>query len=263
MRSGNPALNDKSFDIRPESDRAMTLEGTAIKAFLLIFLVVLGGAVTWLPCMDAIMQAEARIIEPENHIRQLSEIPSIVYACVFAGSICGFIVAMVIIYRPKVSPYLSPIYALLEGVSLGSISVTFEYMYPMIALQAVGLTAAVFISLLTLYLFRIIKATENFKLGVVSATGGICLLYILALVMGLFGVEMPFLHETGWLGIGISVFICIIAALNLVLDFDFIEKGVEKGAPKYMEWYGAFGLLVTLVWLYLEILRLLAKIKSK
>ena len=136
-------------------------------------------------------------------------------------------------------------------------------MYPGVVPQAAGLTFGILFALLAAYRSGLIKATENFKLGVCAATGGICLVYLASFVLGMFGVTVPFLHDASPIGIGISVFICIIAALNLVLDFDFIENGAERGAPKYMEWVGAFGLMVTLVWLYIEILHLLMKLNSR
>ena len=137
-----------------------------------------------------------------------------------------------------------------------------ERVYPGIVPQAAGLTFGILFVLLAAYRSGLIRATENFKLGVVAATGGIFVIYIASFILGFFGVSIPFLHDSGPIGIGISVFICIVAALNLVLDFDFIENGAEHGAPKYMEWVGAFGLMVTLVWLYIEILHLLAKLRD-
>jgi uncharacterized YccA/Bax inhibitor family protein len=159
--------------------------------------------------------------------------------------------------------FTAPIYALLEGLFLGGISAIFEAQYPGIVIQAVSLTFGTLFCLLLAYRSGIIKVTENFKLGVAAATGGIALIYLATLVLGLFGVRMPFIHESGLIGIGFSLFVVVIAALNLVLDFDFIESGAKSGAPKYMEWYAAFGLMVTLIWLYIEILRLLAKLRSR
>jgi uncharacterized YccA/Bax inhibitor family protein len=205
---------------------------------------------------------KATVVQQEGHIKSLSDVPGDVYKYLLGGCIGGFVVALIIIFCNKTAPLLSPVYAILEGVCLGAITAMFEYMYPTIGLQAVALTAGVFISLLGLYVFRIVKATENFKMGVIAATGGICLFYLVTIGLSFFGIKMPFIHETGMAGIGLSLFIVIVAALNLILDFDFIETGVRNKAPKYMEWYGAFGLLVTLVWLYLEILRLLAKLKK-
>jgi uncharacterized YccA/Bax inhibitor family protein len=156
-----------------------------------------------------------------------------------------------------------PIYALLEGLFLGGISAIFEARYPGIVIQAVSLTFGTLLVLLVAYTSRVIRPSENFKLGIVAATGGIALIYMASFVLGLFGVSMPYIHDNGLIGIGFSLFVVVIAALNLVLDFDFIENGASQGAPKYMEWYGAFGLMVTLIWLYIEILRLLAKLRSR
>ena len=181
----------------------------------------------------------------------------------WGGVIGGFAVAMVTTFKPVWAPYTTPLYAALEGLALGGISYVFEQMYPGIVAQAVFLTFGTLGALLFAYRSGIIRATENFKLGVFAATGGIGLVYLLSFVLGFFGISVPLIHSSGTFGILFSVFVVVIAALNLVLDFDFIEQGAERGAPKYMEWYGAFGLLVTLVWLYLEILRLLAKLQSR
>jgi uncharacterized YccA/Bax inhibitor family protein len=156
---------------------------------------------------------------------------------------------------------MATVYAALEGLFLGAISAYFEMAYQGIVTQAIILTMGVLFSLLALYKFRIIKVTENFKMIVVAATGGIALIYLVSFIGGFFGLNMPFIHEGGTFGIIFSVVVVIVAALNLVMDFDFIEEGSEKGAPKYMEWYAAFGLMVTLIWLYLEILRLLSKLR--
>jgi len=179
------------------------------------------------------------------------------------GLIGGFVIALVTIFKKNLSPITVPIYALLEGLFLGGISRFFEDRFPGIASQAIILTLGILGALLLAYKSKLIKPTENFKLGVFAATGGIAMIYVIGFVMSLFGSGIPLIHESGMIGIGFSVFVVIIASLNLVLDFDFIEQGAEQGAPKYMEWYGAFGLLVTLIWLYLEILRLLAKLQSR
>lgn len=183
---------------------------------------------------------------------------------VWGGLIGGLVVALVTVFKKEWSPVTAPLYAVLEGLAIGAISAVFEQRFPGIVMQAVGLTFGTLAALLLAYRSGLVRATENFKLGVVAATGGIMLLYLVNIGMRLFGFEgMGFIHDSGWLGIGFSAVVVVVAALNLVLDFDFIEQGVEHGAPKYMEWYGAFGLLVTLVWLYLEILRLLAKLQSR
>jgi len=162
-------------------------------------------------------------------------------------------------FKQEWSPVTAPLYAVLEGLVLGCISAMLERIYPEIVIQAVALTFGTLFCLLMAYKARLIQVTERFKLGVVAATGGIAILYIVDIVMGAFGHHIPFIHESGVVGIGFSVFIVIIASLNLVIDFDFIEKGAQAGAPRYMEWYGAFSLMVTLVWLYLEIINLCQK----
>ncbi len=172
-------------------------------------------------------------------------------------------VALVTAFKREWAPVTTPIYALLEGLFLGGLSLLYEQQFPGIVMNAVGLTFGTLAALLLAYRSGLIKATENFKLGIFAATGGIALLYLVSMGLGFFGIRIPLIHGSGVIGIGFSLFVVGIAALNLVLDFDFIERGAESGAPKYMEWYGAFGLLVTLIWLYIEILRLLAKLQSR
>ena len=171
--------------------------------------------------------------------------------------------ALVTIFKKNWAPFTTPIYALLEGILLGALSALLELAYPGIVVQAVGLTFAIMLALLGAYTILRIRPSENFKLGVSAATGGIFLLYLVSFVLSFFGVRIPYIHESGLIGIGFSLVVVVIASLNLVLDFDLIEQGVNQGAPKFMEWYGAFGLLVTLVWLYLEILNLLSKLRSR
>jgi len=179
------------------------------------------------------------------------------------GALAGFAVAIATVFKKTWAPITAPLYAALEGLVLGGISAMFERSYPGIAVQAVTLTFGVLAALLIAYTSRLIPVTANFRLGVAAATGGIMLVYLASFVLGFFGIAMPFLHDSGPIGIGVSLFIVVIAALNLVLDFDFIEQGAQNNLPKYMEWYAAFGLTVTLVWLYLEIIRLLAKLRSR
>jgi len=173
------------------------------------------------------------------------------------------VLALVTTFKKTWSPVTAPLYALVEGFFLGAISAMFNARFEGIVFQAVLLTFCTLFALLFAYRSGLIKATENFKLGVVAATGGIALVYLATIVLGFFGIKIPMIHDSGIVGIGFSLFVVVIAALNLVLDFDFIENGVEQGAPKYMEWYGAFGLMVTLVWLYIEFLRLLSKLQSR
>jgi uncharacterized YccA/Bax inhibitor family protein len=179
------------------------------------------------------------------------------------GSLAAFVVAIVCCFKKTWSPVLAPAYAILKGLALGLISATYNAAFDSIVAQALMLTFGTFFALLAAYTTGLIKPSENFKLGIAAATGGILLVYLVTLVLGLFGVGVPFVHQSGWLGIGFSAFVVVIAALNLVLDFDFIEEGCAVGAPKYLEWYAAFGLLITLVWLYIEMLRLLFKLRSR
>ncbi len=170
---------------------------------------------------------------------------------------------MVTVFKKEWSPVTAPIYALLEGLVLGGLSAALDLRYPGIAIQAVSLTFGTLFVLLLAYRSGLIQVTQKFRLGIIAATGGIMLFYLLEMLLGFFGIRFAAINGSGVIGIGFSLFVVAIAALNLVLDFDFIERGVQCGAPKYMEWYGAFGIMVTLVWLYIEILRLLSKIRSR
>ena len=245
MRSANPALNVKTFRNleRSDSTQVMTLEGTVNKSGILLLLTLVTASWVWGKFFNSGPQA--------------------VYVWIMTGAIGGLIVALITVFKKEISGVTAPAYAMLEGLFLGGISAVIEARFPGIVLQAVTLTFGIFLSLLFAYKSKLIKPTENFKLGVAAATGGIFMVYMATMLLGFFGVHMPFIHEGGIIGIGFSVFVVIIAALNLVLDFDFIEQGAESGAPKYMEWYAAFGLLVTLIWLYVEILHLLTKLNSR
>ena len=216
----------------------MTIEGTVNKTALSLFLLVGTGYLTF---------------NPIN--------PAIIFTC----GIGGFIVAIITVFKKQWAPITVPIYAILEGALLGGISFMYNSLYDGIVTNAIFLTVGILLALLTAYRSGIIKPTENFKLGIFAATGGIALVYFVNFIMGFFGSSIGIMQidNASPLSIGFSTVVVIIAALNLVLDFDFIEEGAENGAPKYMEWYGAFGLLVTLIWLYLEILRLLAKLNSR
>ena len=246
MRTANPALNKKTFEALPRTnDEVMTINGTVNKTALSLMILLVGALYTW-KIFTETMSVEA------------------IYPWLIGGFIGGFIVALITIFKKTLAPITTPIYALLEGVALGGLSAWFESIYPGIVVQAVTLTFGVLFALLFAYRSGLIKVTKNFRLGVVAATGGIALVYLISWLMNMFtGAGIGMIHESGIMGIGFSLFVVVIAALNLVLDFDFIETGAEQGAPKYMEWYGAFGLIVTLVWLYIEILRLLSKLRSR
>ena len=238
MRSGNPVLTEKAFSTPIISGNKMTLNGTVNKTFISLLLLVGCAYLTY---------------DEMN------------FTLLIGGAIVGFIVALITVFKKSWAPITVPIYAIAEGFVLGGISFLYNAQYEGIVSNAIFLTLGILISLLMLYKSGYIKATENFKLGVLAATGGIALVYLANFIMGFFGSSIGVLNpmNSSLLSIGFSLFVVVIAALNLVLDFDFIEKGVENGAPKYMEWFGAFGMLVTLIWLYLEILRLLAKLNNR
>jgi len=260
MRTSNPALSAAVFQVHDAaSPGTMTLQGTVVKTTILLTILIGVGGITFYQAMQGFDAAAVAA----NGAGQLANVPSTIYTFGMIGAIAGLILAMITIFKPAVSPYTSPLYAAAEGVFLGGVSAGFEYVYPGVVPQAVALTLGTLATLLTAYATRIIRPSQNFKLGIVAATGGIALFYIATMVLGFFGVHVPLINQSGWVGIGFSAFVVVIAALNLVLDFDFIETGCTQGAPKYMEWYGAFGLLVTLVWLYLEILRLLMKLRER
>jgi len=252
FKTSNPALGDKTFQnlsgaqyggIVDESTR-MTLNGTVNKTGLLLVCAIATAAWTW----HSFLQS-----------RDFADVAPLMIAGVFGG----FIVAIVTVFKKEWSPVTAPIYALLEGLALGGLSAVLDLRYPGIAMQAVGLTFGTLFVMLLAYRSGLIPVTAKLRMGIVAATGGIALLYFIEILLGFFGIHFVSINGSGFIGIAFSLFVVAIAALNLVLDFDFIERGVECGAPKYMEWYGAFGIIVTLVWLYLEILRLLSKMRSR
>ena len=220
----------------------MTSQGTTTKSIVLVLLVMFAAAFTW---------------------REYPGNPGILMPAMAVGGLGGFIVAMITIFKPRASPYTGPLYAVLEGIFLGAISARMEARYAGLPMQAVGLTFMVFLALLLVYRTGVIRVTDKFRTGLIAATGGILLFYLLTFVLGMFGISVPFIQGSGMISIGFSLVVVAIAALNLVLDFDFIERGAAAGAPRYMEWYGAFGLLVTLVWLYIELLHLLSKLRQR
>jgi uncharacterized YccA/Bax inhibitor family protein len=238
LRSGNPVLSKSTFNITTNLTETMTINGTVNKTVISLFLLVGTGYLTF-NTMNTVL--------------------------LIACGIGGFIVALITVFRKHWAPITVPIYAILEGGMLGGISFMYNSMYDGIVTNAIFLTLGILLSLLMAYRSGLIKPSENFKLGVAAATGGIAIVYLINFVMGIFGSGMGVMsiNNSSMMSIGFSLVVIVIASLNLVLDFDFIEEGAEKGAPKYMEWYGAFGLLVTLIWLYLEILRLLAKLNSR
>jgi uncharacterized YccA/Bax inhibitor family protein len=247
MRTANPAFNDSTFptySARTGYGEAMTIEGTINRTGILLLCVLATAAWTW---SQFFASRDAAAVGPY----------------ILVGALGGFVVAMVTVFKKEWAGVTAPIYGLLEGLFLGGVSAILELRFPGIAIQAVALTFGTCICLLLAYRSGLIRATEKFKLGVVAATGGIAVVYILSMVLGLFGVQIPGIFGSSPIGILFSVVVVVVAALNLILDFDFIEQGALRGAPKYMEWYAAFGLMVTLIWLYLEIIRLLSKLRDR
>ena len=242
LRSGNPGLNDKTFASQPLvglGGERMTVQGAVNKSFLLL-VVLLAGAF-W-PWSQYLSTGDA----------------SVVTTSLVVGLIGGLVLALIISFKPTTAPFLAVPYAALEGLAMGAVSASLERRYPGIAIQAVGATFAVFAAMLLAYRTGLIRATQRFRAVVVGATLAICLFYVASMVLSLFHVSTAGLLNGSALGIGISLAIIVVAALNLILDFDIMESGAARGSTKYMEWFSAFGLLVTLVWLYMEILRLLS-----
>jgi uncharacterized YccA/Bax inhibitor family protein len=255
MKTSNPALGDKTFRDLANSGQfggslidatpgRMTLAGTVNKTGILLLCALATSVYTWRQFLVA-------------------RDPASVAPLMIGGLLGGFVFSMITIFKKEWAPITAPIYALLEGLALGGLSAMFELRYPGIAIQAVSLTFGTLAVLLLAYRSGLIKVTDKMRLGIVAATGGIAVFYLISMLLGFAGIHFGAIYGSGLIGIGFSLFVVGIAALNLVLDFDFIEQGVTYGAPKYMEWYGAFGIMVTLVWLYLEMLRLLSKIRSR
>lgn len=248
MKSSNPALTSNPFSgfgRTIDVTNTMTIGGTVNKTAILLLLVLLPAAWTWNLFMNAGGNAAA------------------ISHWIWIGLIGGLIFSLITIFKKEWAPITAPIYAMMQGLFLGGLSATFEVAYPGIVIQATSLTFATLFCMLGVYKAGLIKATENFKLGVIAATGGIALVYFVAIILSFFGVNASFIYGNGIMSILFSLFVVGIAALNFVIDFDFIEQGARSAAPKYMEWYGAFAMMVTLIWLYIEILRLLSKINSR
>jgi uncharacterized YccA/Bax inhibitor family protein len=250
FRTSNPALSAKSFGgfvgTAPASTAgAMTVQGTVDRTAILLAVLTVVGIWPW------------RVYFNGGD-------PAAVLPYLGAGLLGGFVLALVTIFKKSWAPVTAPLYAACEGLFLGGVSAMYEVRFPGIVFQAVALTIGTLLVLLVTYRTGALRATTGFKRGVIAATGALCVVYLVSLLLRSFaGISVGFIYSAGPLGIGFSLLVVVIAALNLVLDFDLIEQGVRQGAPRYMEWYGAFGLLVTLVWLYLEILRLLSKLRRR
>lgn len=239
FRSGNPTLSEEIFQKTGEveaSQGTMSISGTVNKIGILFLLLLIGATISW--------------YQPSQ-------------AFIWLGAIGGFIVAIVTVFKKEWSPVTAPLYSVLEGLFLGAISIAYANMYDGIVFNAIALTLGIFAAMLITYRSGLIQVTQKFRMGIIAATGGIALVYVASIVLGFFGINVSLVTGTGMFGIGFSLIVVVVAALNLVLDFDLIERGAEAGAPKYFEWYTAFGLIITLVWLYLEILRLLSKLQRR
>jgi len=249
-KSSNPVLKAKVFNKDSSFDwsKSMTVNGTIEKTGILLLVVMISASYTWNIFFNS--------GDMENAMSAMGP-------WMIGGALGGFAVAIALMFMKKYAAILAPIYAILEGVFLGAISAIFESMYPGIVMNAVLSTLVTFLIMLFAYRTGLIKVTEKFKSVIFAATGGIAIMYLFSWIGGMFGMDLGFIHGSGLMSIGISIVVIVVASLNLLLDFDFIEKTSAAGAPKYMEWFGAFGLIVTLVWLYLEFLRLLAKLQGR
>lgn len=247
IKSSNPVLSERAFKkLSHAQGETMTVGGAVNKTLLLLLFVFVGASWSWSKVFG--------VWEPN--------IPQVQNIAIWS-SVVALALAILTSLRMQWSPVTAPLYALIEGVAVGGASALMELIFPDIVIQAVGLTFGVALVMFSTYRLGLIRATEKFKMGVTSATGAICLIYLTTWILGFFDIQIPYIHQGGVIGIGFSLFVVVIAALNLILDFDFIEQNAQAGMPKFMEWYSAFGLMVTLVWLYLEILNLLAKARSR
>lgn len=241
----NPTLSEKTF-IKAAQEGVgqvkMTVQGTVNKIILLGGTVIATAAASWF---------------------FFASNPTLIMPLAIGGAIAGFVIALILAFKQHLAPTLAPLYAIVEGVFVGAITLVFESMYPGIGLSAVLLTFAILAGMVGLYKAGVIRATPTFKRTIMAATAGVAIFYLVAMVLRMFSIEMPLIYDNSWFGIGFSLFVVGLAAFNLVLDLDMIEQGAEYGAPKYMEWYCAFGMIVTIVWLYIEVLRLLSKLSSR
>ncbi len=241
----NPTLSEKSFIKAAQEGSgqgAMTVQGTVNKIIIMGALVIASAAASWF---------------------LLVANPGLIMPLAIGGSIAGLVVALILAFKQHLAPTLAPLYAVVEGVFVGAITLVFERMYPGIGMSAALLTFAILAGMVGLYKAGVIRATPTFKRVIFAATAGVAIFYLVAMVLRMFSIDVPLIYDSGWFGIGFSLFVVGLAAFNLVIDLDTIEQGAAYGAPKYMEWYCAFGMIVTIVWLYVEVLRLLAKLSSR
>ncbi|MDR2937930.1 MAG: Bax inhibitor-1/YccA family protein [Prevotellaceae bacterium] len=254
FKTSSPALNDRAFanacSASLATDSVMTVRGAIHKTFLLILLALLGASYAWQVFAGAPVSEDGAVAA------------AAVMPYMWGGLIGGLIFSLIAIFSPRRSRWAAPLYAICEGLCLGAISSLYNFSSQGIVIQAVGLTFAVLLLMLLLYRSGVIKVTQKLRSGIIIATGAIALFYLVTWIVSIF-TSVSFMHDATPLSIGISLLVVGVAAFNFLLDFDFIDRGAQMGAPKYMEWYGAFGLMLTLVWLYLEMLRLLSKLNRR
>lgn len=244
-KSSNPIFGKaKDYTVSSTDQGVMTLNGTINKTAILLFTVIVAASYTWKQAFAA-------------------ESLGAMMPWVTGGAIGGLVMALITVFKKEWAPYTTPVYAIFEGLFLGAFSAIAEIYYPGLVMQAVALTFGVFLLMLFAYRTGVIKPTKKFMMGLFAATGAIFLVYMLNMILSMFGIHMPMIHSNGIIGIGFSVVVVVIAALNLIIDFKMVEDGVQQQAPKFMEWYSAFGLMVTLIWLYIEIVNLLMKLQSR
>lgn len=243
-RTSNPVLGEHTFErVQSRAGDAMTLQGTALKTLVLLLLAVASGSVLW----TQVLSGDAAGAWPWT----------------LGGMVASFVLALVLRFKMDWAPFLAPGYALAQGLFLGALSAVFDQRYPGIALQAVLATGGTLVAVLFAYVARVVRPSQNLRLVLIACTGGIGLVYLAGFIGSFFGWQIPYIHDSGPIGIAFSLFVVVVAALNLVLDFDYIEKACDSGAPRRLEWYGAFALMVTLAWLYVEVLKLLAKLRRR
>ena len=255
-KSSNPIFgrtNYKNSAFAFGNTEVMTMNGTVNKTFAMLMIIIVAASLTWKAALPYTMGVDGGIMLKN---------PGLVTGLMIAGVIGGLITAIITIFKKEWSKITAPIYAIMEGLFLGGLSAWVESMFPGLVIKAVMLTFGVFFLMLIAYRMKIIKPTQKLMMGIVIATAAVGLFYLVQMILNMFGVTLP-TQGNGWIGIGFSLLVVGIAALNLILDFKMVEDGVNQGAPKYMEWYASFGLMVTLIWLYIEILNLLMKLQSR
>jgi uncharacterized YccA/Bax inhibitor family protein len=258
----NPAFSDSFIrDQYATGETTFTAQGAAVKTLVLLVIMAATFSYTWVEATEGYATAFSTADAADRYPTSIS-IPPNVIGLALVGAIGGLIVAFITIFKQSVAPYTAPVYAALEGLFLGALSAGFEARYPGIVMQAMGGVVGTTGVMALLYSSGILRPTQKFVTGVVAATGGVCMLYFVDIIMGFFGSRISMVHDASWMGIGLQVAIVAIAALNLILDFGTITEAAENKAPKWFEWYAAFGLMITIVWLYIEMLRLLAKLRA-